>query len=179
MTGPAELNDRRLVWVQRDGTETGTVGPPAVLSGPAFPGSEPRCFFPTRPADWKRDLFSTEIARGITSRLTTHPANDWQPTWSPDGRQILFGSDREDGRTFAPYIKTFMDPGSNESRVPNAEGQPYDWSPDGRWIVAGWEDLLVNSASGAVPPFRYLTTEAVETGDRFSPRWQMDRVHLQ
>ena len=24
-----------------------------LLSGPAFPGSEPRCFFPTRPADWK------------------------------------------------------------------------------------------------------------------------------
>ena len=66
-------------------------------------------------------------------------------------------------------ISTSMDPGSNESRVPNAEGPPYDWSPDGRWIVAGWEDLLVSSASGAAPPFRYLATGAVEGGGRFSP----------
>ena len=170
MTGSANSNHRRLVWVQRDGTETGTVGPPALYYQPRLSPDQSRvAFSQPDPQTGNRDLFFTEIARGITSRLTTHVANDWHPIWSPDGRQILFGSDREDGRTLPPYIKTSMDPGSNESRVPNAEGPPYDWSPDGRWVVAGSQDLLIASPSGAVPPFRYLATEAMEGGGRFSP----------
>ena len=32
--------------------------------------------------------------------LTRHPANDFKPSWSPDGRRIAFASDRQDG---GPY----------------------------------------------------------------------------
>jgi Tol biopolymer transport system component len=87
------------------------VGPPGIYyQARISPDQSHVVFSQPDPQTGNRELFVTEIARGITARLTTHLANDWQPTWSPDGRQILFGSDRGDGRTFAPYIKTSMDP---------------------------------------------------------------------
>ena len=46
--------------------------------------------------------------RGITTKLTTHIANDFVPVWSPDGSQILFVSDRDSEG--GVYLKTSLDP---------------------------------------------------------------------
>ena len=40
---------------------------------------------------------------GEPIRLTNDPAYDGNPMWSPDGRFIVFDSDREDGR-FEVYV---------------------------------------------------------------------------
>jgi hypothetical protein len=58
-----------------------------------------------------RDVWYAEVNRGLAHRLTTDPANDWQAVWSPDGRRILFTSDRGGGPKLTTYIKESMDPG--------------------------------------------------------------------
>jgi dipeptidyl aminopeptidase/acylaminoacyl peptidase len=40
------------------------------------------------------DLWTSPVAGGEARQLTTHPANDSSPAWSPDGRYILFLSNR-------------------------------------------------------------------------------------
>jgi dipeptidyl aminopeptidase/acylaminoacyl peptidase len=40
------------------------------------------------------DIWVLDIQTGVTSRLTTHPARDAYPVWSPDGKTIVFGSNR-------------------------------------------------------------------------------------
>ena len=65
--------------------------------------------------------------------LTQHPAADYDPAWSPNGKQILFSSDR-DG-IFDLYL---MDAdGTNVRKV--FENSKYRWnpvwSPDGKWIA--------------------------------------------
>ena len=44
---------------------------------------------------FKGDIYTVPFGGGIATRLTTSPAYDSWPVWSPDGSMIAFGSDRE------------------------------------------------------------------------------------
>ena len=166
--------EAQLTWFRRDGEEIGTVGP---LGQPAFPRISPNgetvLFTAPDPRNGNRDVWHTELARGITTKLTTHIANDFVPVWSPDGSQILFVSDR-DGEG-GVYLKTSLDPGAGEALIPGLERRrPSDWSLDGRWILSELgRDIWVASQSGGVDAFAFLETPFGEANGRFSPdgRW--------
>src|SRR3989304_5569543 len=67
------------------------------------------------------------------ARLTDHPANDSQPTLSPDGSRITFASNREGN--FQIYVMAVE--GTNVTRLSNnraAERSP-SFSPDGTKIA--------------------------------------------
>jgi len=79
-------------------------------------------------------------------------ASGWDPTWSPDGKLILFASDREGGvQLFTVSLK-----GSAIKRVsnlPSIRGRS-DWSPDGSFIVTysgePWNrEVYIMSADGS------------------------------
>jgi Tol biopolymer transport system component len=169
----AGANDNRLAWLNRDGTEAGTVGPPGDYLQPRISPSGDRVAF-TKPDDQSgnRDVWYTELSRGITARLTTNAANDWYPVWSPDGKQLVFGSDRDGGTGLPAYLKKAIDVGSDEVKVPNANGDPpWDWSRDGRWISSTGNDadIWVKPAGNDGKPFQFLATPFIEAGSRFSP----------
>ncbi len=80
------------------------------------------------------NLYVFDLARGIKSRLTFSSASDVYPSWSPDGKTIVFESNR-DG-TF--HLYQVASDGS-KSVAPLlvdgfSEGAP-DWSSDGRYIL--------------------------------------------
>lgn len=43
---------------------------------------------------YKGDIYTVPTNGGKATQLTTHPAHDTQPVWSPDGSKIAFASDR-------------------------------------------------------------------------------------
>ena len=46
---------------------------------------------------YKGDLFTVPVTGGTAKQITTNPAYDYCPVWSPDGSKIAFASDREGG----------------------------------------------------------------------------------
>ena len=48
------------------------------------------------------DIYAADVPGGTVQRLTTSPGNDGLPTWSPDGSQIAFVSDR--GGSWGIYV---------------------------------------------------------------------------
>jgi Tol biopolymer transport system component len=127
-----------------------------------------------------RDVWLVDTANGALTRLTSGPANDWVPVWSPDGAQIAFASDRNERSTV--YRKAVDGSGTEDILIrPGRDGGvfPLDWSPDGRWMLyqvdngrAG-TDLWILPLFEDAKPHPFLSTEFVETGATFSPdgRW--------
>ena len=66
-------------------------------------------------------------------RLTDDPANDLDPSWSPDGKKIAFVSDRNNR---ANHIYVMDSDGQNLMRLTHKASSRWPaWSPDGKKIV--------------------------------------------
>jgi Tol biopolymer transport system component len=51
--------------------------------------------FQDGPADGKRDIYIMAMEGGSPVALSDHPADDKEPRWSPDGKHVVFLSDRQ------------------------------------------------------------------------------------
>jgi len=89
------------------------------------------------------DIYVTLVGSTDVLRVTTDPADDFAPSWSPDGRRIAFL--RKVGRSARIQVTSALggpDSKLSEFPVDAAEsdellGAQIAWSPDGRYIVAG------------------------------------------
>ena len=81
------------------------------------------------------EIYVMDADGGNPQNLTNDPNDDWFPSWSPDGKRIVFMSDRDGNFNFEIYA---MDAdGGNLQRLtnnPNSDQYP-SWSPDGKRIV--------------------------------------------
>lgn len=92
------------------------------------------------------DLYTLPIGGGTATRLTRGPAYDFQPRWSPDGRQIALTSDR--GGTDNLWV---MNADGSQPRPVTSEKDKVmncpRWSPDGQYLV-GRKRLTDGSSIG-------------------------------
>jgi eukaryotic-like serine/threonine-protein kinase len=124
------------------------------------------------------DIWLTELARGVTTRVTFDPANDSFPVRSPDGSRIVFNSDRSG--VLDLYRKELNGGGRDELLLHTGKNKwPDDWSHDGRYLIyeeldaEGKEDLWLLPLEGAPKPFVWIRSPFRENYAQFSPddRW--------
>ena len=90
-----DLEDKRLVWLDRNGGELGTVGRPAPYKHMPVPSHDPkRVAVSIDDPETDGDIWVIDVERGAATRLTSHPANEYRPLWSADDRTIYFTSNR-------------------------------------------------------------------------------------
>jgi len=84
--------------------------------------------------DGNREIYAMQSDGSNPVRLTFNPAEDVEPSWSPDHSQIAFASNREG--EFALYLMNAD--GTNIRRISPEDGSYHNspsWSPDGRRIT--------------------------------------------
>src|SRR5262249_28418166 len=105
-------------------------------------------------------------------RLTSHPGQDTFPAWTPDGKQVVFASDRG-GRTNLWLTDVRGGKPRQLTDSPATDTAPC-WSPDGKKIVfardgKGNPHLCVSGADGST--LRALSADdgAVDLDPAWSP----------
>lgn len=105
-------------------------------------------FSSSRPTAVAEQIYVVKASGGSPRKLTNEPKNnigDIEPSWSPDGRKILFSSDHGNSPNGNNQLDIWMmsPDGSDLERVthtPNRDESWPAWSPDGRWIAYGSDD---------------------------------------
>ena len=83
---------RAIVWVDRQGRETPIPAPPRAYVYPRLSPDGTR--IAVIALDLDVDVWLWELGRSTLTRATFDPAADHTPLWTPDGRRLIFSSDR-------------------------------------------------------------------------------------
>jgi WD40-like Beta Propeller Repeat len=125
----------RLVWVDRAGRELFDIAGPADFFGtPRLSPDEQKVAISQRtPKNGGADIWIFERGRKGGTRLTHEPGIEAQPTWSPDGKRIVFSN----AQKAAPQLwwKDVTATGSGDAVSPGPFQIATDWSKDGRYIL--------------------------------------------
>jgi TolB protein len=122
--------------------------------------------------DNNTDIFMSEMGGTSLRRLTTHRAIEVSPSWSPDGKRMVFMSDRSG--TPQLYI---LDVESGQERRITYKGE-YNaspaWSPTGEWIVYSARTGLENMDIYVIDPeslysYPVVLHERVDQDPAWSP----------
>jgi serine/threonine protein kinase/Tol biopolymer transport system component len=171
----------RLVWYDRSGRETGTMGPLADHEDVRFsPDGQRVATSIGDPRRGTRDVWIYDVAGGTRVRFTTTDSRtEYNPVWSPDGRALAFAADLSGPPSL--HRKALQDAGDPQPLLPPSSVVQWtnDWSPDGRFVayeqtgLAGHKDVRLLPLGETRRPIVLLQSPFNESQARFSPdsRW--------
>jgi serine/threonine-protein kinase len=127
---PGDPRARSLVWVDRRGHETLIKAPPRAYAIPRLSPDGTRLALDIR--DQENDIWIWDLGRETLTRLTSDPALDGEPVWTPDGRRLLFSSAR---MGLSDLYWQAADGTGTADRLTTIAIQPTSVTPDGTRIV--------------------------------------------
>ena len=144
------------------------------------------------------DVWTVPASGGEARLLVSHPATEYRPTYSPDGRRLAFTSARTGNGDV--YVLALDTGELRQLTYDDGFDQVESWSPDGRWVyfsttareISGNADVLRVSAEGGTPMTvsgdRYVNefmsapspdgAHLAFTGRGFSQWWRRGRSHI-
>lgn len=159
----------QLVWFDRSGKQLEVASPEGEYHEVRL---SPDGRYVAFPRGTPPDIWVLELQRGIISRLTSDPANDVSPVWSPDGRTIVFYSNRDGSNNL--YQRPFGVVAKDAILLRTETGKvAQSWSRDGRYLAyispQNDSDIWVFPFSNESTPVRVTETPFDETNVVISP----------
>ena len=157
------------IWFARSTSKAPTEVPLTAVPLTSYPGFESEPSFSADGSQvafsWdgekqdNQDIYLKLIGTEPPARLTTDPADDFSPAWSPDGRSIAFIRSLP-GRKAAVFLVPPI--GGTERKLAEIDGTVWwsslAWSPDG-------ESLAIAAMGSSHEPFGLLLL-SIETGQK-------------
>jgi serine/threonine-protein kinase len=128
-----EVRERRIVWVDRAGIETPVPFEPKRYTRASLSPDGQRIAVALAEGA-NTDIWIGEPGQDTLIRLTRAPTSETAPLWSPDGRSIVFRSDRDGGGLFLASVHA---PGDVRrlTASPGTLHTPHGWTPDGGTLL--------------------------------------------
>jgi tricorn protease len=138
--------------------------------------------------DGNIDVFVMPAAGGTPRRLTYHPAADHAIGWTPDGKNVIFASDRT---SYSSFSRLFTVPavGGFETQLPLDRAVAGSYSPDGKRLAYvptdQWQRAWKRYRGGQTTPIWIATLSDSsivkiprENSNDFNPMWIGDTVYF-
>jgi Tol biopolymer transport system component len=132
-TGPSGPISQ-MTWYDRKGETLGTIAEPAVRLTPALSHDETKIAVPTGEIGGS-DIWVYDLKRGAESRLTVNASDNFNPVWSPDGKNVMYSSWRSGHLDIYQQAANGL---GNAEPISGSEDPPKalnDVSPDGRYAI--------------------------------------------
>jgi serine/threonine protein kinase len=167
----------QLVWFDRAGKSDGAAGAPIkVIYGEAprlSPDGKRFAIHRIDPQTRNLDIWVFDLSRNLPTRLTTDPATDQIPTWSPDGGNVVFAKSKGGVNSLFQIAASGIKP--EELLLKGGIPVPTDWAPDGRFIIYNQSaektrrDVWALPLTGSRQPYQLLNTAFDEYRAQLSP----------
>jgi serine/threonine-protein kinase len=162
---------RALVWVDRQGREEPIDAPPREYLNPRISPDGSRVLVEGR--DGEGDIWMWDFASKAYRNQTLNAAADRYPVWTPDGRRMIFTSDRDGAPNL--FWQAVDGSGTAERLTTSRNAQfPTAISPDGSQVVFHENFDLMTVTLGPGHNVRpLLATSSIESNGDVSPdgRW--------
>jgi Tol biopolymer transport system component len=176
-SGPTTGGSGRLTWFDRSGKTLGTVAENGFYRYPRVSPDGRHAVVTFSQDEVGMDLWQIDLARGVPTRSTFHPGDDfWPSVWSPDSQRVVFSSSRTRKGVFDLYQRSATGAATAELLWQSGETKsPSGFSPDGRillvdrWVSPGSADMWALPMTGDRQPFPLIETAFNEHSAVFSP----------
>ena len=168
------LPDTDLVWLNRNGVETGRLSAPeGRYQELAISPDGKRAAIVRFTTQADTDIWMADVARGGATRFTTERALNIDVVWSPDSTRVVFAADTAGPRDL------FIKPASGATLEKSLYASPalfkdsVGWSPDGKFVMfeelnpKTQDDIWMLPTDGGAPKV-YLQTPYNEGYPTFS-----------
>jgi hypothetical protein len=140
----------------------------------AFPGQNGKIVF-----SGDDDIWTMNPDGSARTQLTSGPAQDSRPSWSPDGKKILF--ERYVASPFSRDVFVMDADGSNLQQITDDQfgrGFP-DWSPDGTKIIYTHEAVVYTAnPDGTNEQQLSFSTPGYNYESYYNPAWTSDGAEI-
>jgi Tol biopolymer transport system component len=173
---PPRLVRSQLAWVDRAGVKQTTIGALADYGNIELsPDRRQIAAAVLNDATGWRELWLYDAGDGHRSRLDANTVDENWLVWSPDGKRVVFNSQRTRGLDL--YGRDVAASAQEQLLAVDEErGQwPVSWSPDGKDVLVvtntteTGNDIWVMPMTGGRKPYPFLNTKAQENWAAFSP----------
>lgn len=126
-----------------------------------------------------QDIYKVPVAGGVPEQLTTHPSDDYAPSWSPDEREVVFYSLRNGNRDI--YVMSADGGAVHQLTSDPAQDRHPAWSPNGNDLVfasdrTGRHELFLITRQSERS--EWGTPEQLTFDGGFLPRWSPEGLEI-
>jgi serine/threonine protein kinase len=160
----------QLEWFDRSGKVVGIVGGPGSFANPSLSNDGQKLAFDEpNPNGRMFGIWTRDLGTGAVSRLTLDDSLNQVPIWSPDGKKVVFTSNRN--RFNRLYWKNGNGSGAEEQIVDLGAIQEvcWDWSRDGKFLLVRKDRELWAISLKEMKAMPYLQGKGAIRNGQFSP----------
>ena len=172
-------NGRQLIWIDRSGKQIAVIGPPGAYNDIMLSPDGDRAAI-QKIDGTNSDIWIMDLVRGVPLRFTFAETSEDNPSWSPDGKFLIYTSTNAANHT--TFLRKNASGGDNEEKIYEldaATDDGTDWSSDGKNLLceqgtpSTLQDIWVLPLEGGGSAHALLNSQFSEYHPRFSPdgRW--------